>query len=91
LNGFEWDEAKRAINLVKHKVDLLAGTVLFDGRPVATIPSRFIGEERYATTGRILGDLYTLIWTKRSNDIRLISLRRARDGERRAYLASYPS
>ena len=31
---FEWDENKRAANLRKHGVDLLAGTALFDGRPV---------------------------------------------------------
>jgi uncharacterized DUF497 family protein len=36
---FEWDERKRAANLAKHGLDLLRGSVLFDGRPHYTYPS----------------------------------------------------
>ncbi|MGC2277955.1 MAG: hypothetical protein WA571_18220 [Candidatus Binatus sp.] len=33
---FEWDENKRAINLMEHSLDLIDATRLFDGRPVFT-------------------------------------------------------
>jgi uncharacterized DUF497 family protein len=36
---FEWDENKRAANLAKHGLDLVTGTVLFDGRPRYTYVS----------------------------------------------------
>jgi uncharacterized DUF497 family protein len=36
---FEWDEAKRDSNLIKHGVDFLLAEMLFDGCPVITAPS----------------------------------------------------
>ena len=82
---FEWDEAKRESNLAKHDIDFLDMRALFDGRPVFTRLSRRSGEERFATTGELRGQLYTVIWTWRGNVTRLISARRARDAEQRAY------
>jgi uncharacterized protein len=78
---FEWDEAKRLGNIEKHGVDFLRAQLLFDGRPVITAPSLRRSEARYATTGKIGGRFYTVIWTWRGEAIRLISVRRARDEE----------
>lgn len=36
---FEWDENKRAANQDRHRLDLIDGTLLFDGRPVIDYPS----------------------------------------------------
>ena len=82
---FEWDEAKRRQNLVKHGIDFLDVEELFDGRPVLTRSSHRCGEERFATTGKLQGRLSTVIWTTRGASIRLISARRARDAEQREY------
>ncbi len=84
---FEWDEAKRRSNLVKHGIDFLDVRRLFDGRPVVTDRSSHPDEDRYLTTGTIDGRFVTAIWTRRNNAIRIISARRARDAETRAYRA----
>jgi uncharacterized DUF497 family protein len=84
---FEWDEAERRPNLTKHGVDFLRARAMFDGRPVLTPVSRRAVEERYATNGEIDGRFYTVMWTRRDGAVRLISARRARDGEQRAYRA----
>lgn len=86
---FEWDEAKRLINLEKHKIDFEDARELFDGRPVITAASMQIGEDRYLTTGEIGKRFYTVVWTWRGDMIRVISLRRARDAEERAYRDLY--
>ena len=82
---FEWDDAKRQSNLAKHGVDFLAAAALFDGRPVVTGVGRHPDEPRFLTTGELDGRFYTAVWTWRGDAVRLISIRRARDAEQRAY------
>jgi uncharacterized DUF497 family protein len=82
---FVWDETKRQSNLTRHAVDLISGRLLFDGRPVITIPSPRGEELRFVTTGQIGEKFYSAVWTWRGEVVRLISLRRARDGEERAH------
>ncbi len=86
---FEWDQNKRAVNLAKHKIDLVRGAELFDGRPVFSYPSPRDDEHRTVTVGVIDGELVALVTTERSGATRLISLRRARDGEKRTYHARF--
>ena len=86
---FEWDEAKREANLAKHGLDLLRGADLFDGRPVYTYPSPRGDEPRSVTVGLVAGQLLALVWTRRGEAVRLISLRRARGGEKDAYRARH--
>jgi uncharacterized DUF497 family protein len=84
---FEWDEAKRLANLDKHGIDFVDAQGLIDGRPIVTTHSAYTDEERYITTGIIEGRFMTVIWTRRNNQIRIISARRSRDAEERAYRA----
>ncbi len=63
----------------------MAGALLFDGRPVVTYASARGGEARFVTIGAIAEVLVALVWTEREDATRLISLRRARDAEKRAY------
>jgi uncharacterized DUF497 family protein len=42
-------------------------------------------EERFASTAELTGKFYTVIWTWRGENRRIISFRRARNGEERAY------
>jgi uncharacterized DUF497 family protein len=86
---FEWDENKRAINLARHRLDLIDGRSLFDGRPVVTYPSPRDDELRFVTVGQINSKFYAIVWTERGEAKRLISMRRARDGEERAYKSRY--
>jgi uncharacterized DUF497 family protein len=86
---FEWDEQKRSVNEQKHGLDFRDAKPLFDGRDVLSNASVRSTEERILTTGEIGGMFYTAVWTPRSGSIRLISFRRARDAEKRAYRQVY--
>jgi hypothetical protein len=86
---FEWDEAKRLSNVAKHGIDFLSAVELFDGRPAVTFHSTYPDEGRFITTGIIRDRFVTVVWTRRGEAIRIISARRARDAERRAYRALY--
>ena len=84
---FEWDEEKRQANLAKHGIDFVDARPLFDGRPVWTAPSTYPHEARYVTVGLVDDRFISVVWTRRSVAIRIISARRTRSGERRAYRA----
>jgi uncharacterized DUF497 family protein len=86
---FEWDEHKRAANLAKHGLDLVDGQALFDGRPHYTYSSPRSGEQRRVSIALLADEFVALVWTERSAATRLISLRRARNGEKRAYRAVF--
>jgi uncharacterized DUF497 family protein len=82
---FEWDEDKRQSNAAKHGIDFLTVCALFDGRPIYTSTTPRGDEERFATVGLIEGHFVTVVWTPRKNKTRLISARRSRDEEKKAY------
>ncbi len=86
---FEWDAAKRASNLAKHRLDFYRAVELFSGQPVLTYPSAYADEARWVTLGMISDQLVALVWTRRATAIRFISLRSARDGEKRNYYARF--
>ena len=85
LDMYEWDETKRQKNLEKHSLDFRDARLMFDGRPVVHIPAIRNNEARYASTALIETRFYTVVWTWRSGVRRIISFRRARDGEKEAY------
>jgi uncharacterized DUF497 family protein len=86
---FEWDADKRDINGIRHRLDLVDAQLLFDGRPVVTMPSPRDGESRFVSTGQIGRKFYSVVRTERREVIRLISFRRARDAEERAFNARF--
>ena len=84
---FEWDEAKAASNLAKHGVKfgdaamaLLTGTVV---RKRDT--RRDYGEDRWIALARVSEAILSIVYTVRSDSIRIISARRANRHEREAY------
>ena len=82
----EWDEAKRESNLSKHGLDFLeASTVLDESHLLKRLP--YADEPRWMAVGILRGVEVTIIYTKREERIRIISMRRARYEERRAYHA----
>ncbi len=86
---FEWDEDKRVSNLEKHRLDFADVDQLFDGRPSVEQRTVRFGESRTATTVEWSGKLYTLDWTHRGENIRMISFRRAQQREDRAYCQAH--
>ena len=72
------------VDLVKHGVDF-AEVARFDfAGAVAEVEERG-GEVRYVATGYIGGRLHKLVYVMRGGNIRVISLRRANDRERKAH------
>jgi uncharacterized DUF497 family protein len=85
---FEWDLRKARSNFTKHGVGFEEATTIF-GDPLAlTIPDpdHSLMETRHVTMGRAFtGKLLVVVHTERSDNIRLISARRASRRERRYY------
>jgi uncharacterized DUF497 family protein len=86
---FEWDEHKRRANLVKHGLDFIDAAEVFEA-PYVDAPSAYDGdEERFLATGTSKGRFVTVVYTMRSEAIRIISFRRARHEEREKYQELY--
>jgi uncharacterized protein len=82
---FEWDERKRRSNLDKHGLDFIDVESIFD-RPHVLVPAVYSGgEERFLVIGRLEGRYVTVVFTFRSESVRVISFRRARHEERQKY------
>ncbi len=84
---FEWDRAKAAANLRKHRVSFQeASTVLQDPLSTSFPDAASEGEQRFVTIGlSALGHLLVVAHTERGDTIRLISARRATRRERGFY------
>lgn len=82
---FEFDEAKRLATIEKHGLDFLDADILF-GNPHLIGPARIVaGEQRWLVVGTLDDVFVTAIFTWRGSVIRLISMRKARDDERKRY------
>ena len=82
--GFEWDESKERQNVERHGIDFsdaaeIVLAVGYDRR------SDRHGEVRWCKTGEFDGKLWTVVYTKRGLNIRIISTRRAWKNEERSY------
>jgi len=86
---FEWWDAKRLVVLAERGLDFIDAEALFDGRPLLSAPSPRGEEERWVSVGELDGVLVAVVWTWRGQAIRIITMRRARDGEKRRYHALY--
>ena len=86
---FEWWEAKRLAVLQERGIDFIDAPALFDGRPLYTVPSPRGAEERWVSIGELNGRLLAVVWTRRNAIIRIITVRRARDGEAKQYRAAF--
>jgi uncharacterized DUF497 family protein len=70
-------------------LDFIDAEILFDGRLLHTVASPRGAEERWLSVGELNGRLVAVVWTQRSDTIRIITLRRARNEEKQRYGALY--
>jgi hypothetical protein len=82
--SFEWDDRKSDSNRAKHGIDFEDATEVFYG-PIILHPSDRNNEERWIAIGYLEEKLITVVFTRRKDVIRIISARRARKHEERAY------
>jgi uncharacterized DUF497 family protein len=81
----EFDPAKNAINIRKHGV-ALADFCGFDAEMIVKVDDRRdYGEVRFRGFGRIDGQGYCVVYTRRDDTARLISFRRVHDKEMRRH------
>ncbi len=89
--SFEWDPDKAEQNFVKHRIDFADTIQLFDGDHF-TYRSDRDDEERHVAVGLVGGLIVAVVWTPRGAGVRrIISARRARDGEKDRYRKSFGS
>jgi len=83
---FEFDPAKSAANLKKHGIDFIGAQALWSDPDRLEVPAGSLDEPRTQVIGRIGELLWSAFITLRGGRIRIISVRRARDEEKEAYL-----
>ena len=83
---FEFDPAKSAANRRKHGIDFIGAQALWSDPDRFEISARSLDEPRTQVIGRIGDVLWSAFITMRDDRVRLISVRRARDEEKAAYL-----
>jgi uncharacterized DUF497 family protein len=84
VSGFEWDDQKRELNLAKHGIDFDSAIEVFHG-PIMLGRSDRNSEERWTALGYSGDRLILVVFTRRTDVIRIISARRARKNEEREY------
>ena len=81
----EWDEKKSRANKSKHGIDFNTATKLWNDQDRIEIHTNFPVENRTALISKIGDKLWTAIFTRREDAIRIISVRRARKKETKLY------
>lgn len=82
---YTWDFAKNRLNKTKHGISFEeARDFIFEGKNILAGGVAYQkGEARHAVIGKHRGKYYVGIFTIRNGEIRIISVRRARDEEER--------
>jgi len=84
---FEFDPRKSAANKVKHGIDFVEAQRLWLDPDRVELPARPTDEPRFLIIGHIKQAVWTATVTYRHEEAtRIISVRRARDNEKAAYL-----
>ncbi len=83
---YEWDVRKNMANKIKHGIEFSKADDFHWNSALETIDDRAdYGEERRIALGLINDRVHVLIYTRRADNIRIISLRKANTRERQVY------
>ena len=84
--NFEWDTEKARLNKIKHGISFKVAAQIFDdeNRIEFFDEEHSIDEDRWKVIGKVEEILF-VVYTERTDTIRLISAREATDAERRIY------
>jgi uncharacterized protein len=87
---FEWDETKSQKNVERRGFDFEFATHVFDGDLLEHDDTRrSYGERRIVSLGEIDGEIFSLVYTWRGSNRRIISARYANRRERDAYRKAF--
>ena len=83
---FEWDAAKNKANLKKHGLSFEDAELVFSG-PIVTVEDdrRHYGEQLFSALGTLALRVIYVAYTIRGESIRIISMRKANEREKRIY------
>jgi uncharacterized protein len=87
--NFTWDAQKAQKVLEERGIGFEDAIRIFAGDRLE-IRSHQNDEERWLTVGELEGRCIALVFTRRDKTIRIITARRARKNEERAYYSRYP-
>jgi uncharacterized DUF497 family protein len=79
--AFEFDERKSRANREKHGIDFVEAQAIWNDPDLIEIPAVTVDEPRFLVVGRIDGKHWSAVVTYRSENVRLISVRRSRSEE----------
>jgi hypothetical protein len=82
---FEFDPAKSNSNKEKHGIDFCEAQALWNDADFIEIPLKTIDEPRFLVIGKISEKHWSAIVTYRSDNTRIISVRRSRREEVEVY------
>mgnify|MGYP006291169565 FL=1 len=82
---FEFDPSKSKINKRKHGIDFVEAQALWEDPDLLEIPARTTDEQRFLVIGKIGVNHWSGVITYRGENIRIISVRRARHEEVKIY------
>ena len=83
---FEWDEAKRRLNIIRHGFDFVAVEKVLAGATITFLDDRFdYGEMRLLTFGLLNDKVVAITHTETDEVIRVISVRKASKNEEKTY------
>jgi len=86
---FTWNPEKRLANLKKHGLDFADAERVFSSHTLTRPDQRFAyGEARFSTIGLLVDAVVVIGHTESSDEIRVISMRKAERHEREKYFAS---
>jgi uncharacterized DUF497 family protein len=83
--AYEWDEAKRLINLTRHSLNFEDTGRVYEHPNKVTINDPYPNETRFRALAEVDGTVRLLVYTMRGEAVRCISFRAASHKEREFY------
>jgi uncharacterized DUF497 family protein len=84
--NFEWDKNKNKTNIERHEIDFSDAHLIFEHPMLIKADTRKdYGEKRLVGLGLLFEVEIVIVFTKRGENIRVISIRRANRNERKIY------
>ncbi len=87
---FEWDNEKNKLNIQRHEIDFQDAHFIFQFPLLVKVDTRKnYGEERLVGLGVLAEVVVVIVFTRRGDAIRVISIRRANKNERKVYQQTF--
>ena len=84
--ALEWDNNKNKINIDKHGIDFFDAHKIFQNPIITKIDDRTdYQEKRWIGIGKLEQVIVVLVYTQRGKNVRIISIRKANNIERKIY------